>query len=81
VREDQTERADRDAVLILRPFESQPQPTARPTLKNSSSAAISDQLEQQLLADPELTTDQAMTLASAFRAMHASMKRPGRDKA
>jgi TetR/AcrR family transcriptional regulator, transcriptional repressor of bet genes len=69
------------SVLILRLFESQPQQTARTALKNSSSAAISDQLEQQLLADPELTTDQAMTLASAFRAMHASMKRPGRDKA
>jgi AcrR family transcriptional regulator len=64
------------SLLILRLFETQSQPTARAaTARKNAPAALPDQLKQQLLADPDLTPDHAMTLASAFRAMYASMKR------
>lgn len=68
------------SVLILRLFETQPRPATRAALNDNSSAAIPDHLEQQLLADPGLTTEQAVTLSSAFRAMHTAIKRSGRDK-
>lgn len=67
------------SLLILRLFETPPHASARATARKNTSAAIPDRLEQQLLDDPDLTPDRAMTLASAFRAMYASMKQPQKE--
>lgn len=68
------------SLLILRLFETQPPGgPGLATVTKNAAAAIPDQLEQQLLADPDLTPEHAMTLAAAFRAMYASMKRRGAE--
>ena len=67
------------SLVVLRLFEQSPHTTARSApAARATPGAIPDLLEQQLLADSNLTADHAIALASAFRAMYTSMLRPGK---
>jgi len=67
------------SLAVLRLFEETPQKTTRSEPPaHIAHGAIPDLLEQQLLADDTLSPEHAMALASAFRAMYASMVRSGK---
>jgi len=61
-------------LLVLRIFEpSRTSSTGISRNANPAGAGIAELLEQQLLADSNLTAHQAVALAAAFRGMYAAM--------